>query len=309
MKGAISVMCGVLLTAVFNTAQPAAARDIERTFERQIQVANVALLDVRTKSGRVDIRSGREGVMVVRGTVKRNVSWRGAQVTDAQIAGLRDHPPIRLDGDVVRIERIPDDALANAVSIDFDIVVPSTANIAVETGSGAISVAGSRAIVRGSTGSGAIRVDSDAEAIDLSSGSGGIRVMGRSRSITVRSGSGAVQIDAEKVGLVHASTGSGSLSVSGIDGTVDAETGSGRLVLAGRVTGDWSVRSRSGSVSIRVGSKDGFDLSAESRSGNVTAKLPYAPRGEQSKHRVVGKIGAGGPRLEIETGSSSIRIE
>jgi DUF4097 and DUF4098 domain-containing protein YvlB len=127
-------------------------------------------------------------------------------------------------------------------------------------------------------------------------------------SLAMQTQSGSILAETDSVGAVDASSGSGSVTVSGVRGRLRAETGSGRISLDGAPTGAWAVRSRSGSVSIRVPADSRFDLAAKSRSGSVTSALPVAGPSAPSKHAVEGTVNGGGPKLEVETGSSSITL-
>lgn len=298
----------LLLVSVGSLPARGLARHPERSFERSFSIAGPLALEAVTNSGRVDIRAGSGPAVTVRGRIKRNVSWRGAQITDDAIEKLRNAPPVRSDGSTIRIERIHDESLWRGVSVDYEIVIPASAKVSVETASGAVSISGSRSDVRIETGSGAIRADVASGHVDVRASSGSVRVSGAMESLAVRTESGSIVAEAESLASVQASSGSGSVSVSGVRGTVRAETGSGRITLDGRVTGDWAVRSRSGSVTIRVPADSRFELSARSRSGSVKSALAVANRGAPAEHVLEGPVNGGGPTLDVETGSSSITL-
>jgi len=309
MKARVTLRCLVVqFVGLGITAVAGSPRGTERSFERSFAINGPAALDALTNSGRVEVRVGANAAVVVRGTIKRNVSWRGVQVTDEQIARLRSAPPVRLDGTTVRIERMVDESLWRGVAIDYEIVVPATATIRIVTESGAVSITGTHSDVHVATGSGALRANPEAGHVDLQSGSGSVRVEGAMESLSVQTQSGSIGVGVDAVAAVDVSSGSGSIDVSGVRGTLHAETGSGRITLDGSPTGDWMVRSRSGSVSIRVPADSRFDVSARSRSGSVKAAFAVAGPTSPSKHSVEGAVNGGGPKLDVETGSSSITL-
>lgn len=298
-------LIGVFLAAtILVSASPA-----ERSFKRAFPVKDSVTLIADTQSGGVDVRIGDDGTVSVHGTVKRNVSWRGAQVTDAEIETLRTSPPVRADGNSVRIDPIADERLRQSVSIDYVIFVPVTTRIQVATKSGGVEIAGSRESVRAVTESGAIRIQATSGAVDLQSASGAIRVAGTMHSLAMRTRSGSILAETDSVVAVEATSGSGSVTVSGVRGTLRAGTGSGRLTLDGTPMGDWDVQSRSGSVAIRVPADCRFDLDARSRSGSVKAAVTVVSTIESSKHAVKGTVNGGGPKVAVETGSSSITVK
>ncbi len=297
-----------VLVGMLAVAAPAARVDGPvRTFERTFAIAGPITLDAITRTGAVRVRTGEDGSVVVRGRVTRAVSWRGAQVSDAEIERLQKTPPVRASGDTVRIEQL-DQSLWRSVNIDYEIVVPAAATVLVSTDSGAVSVAGSRGEVRAGTRSGAIDVDAEAGKVDLQSGSGRIRVTGAMAALAVATQSGAISAETRAVDAVEASSGSGSVTISGVQGSARAETGSSQIRLDGRPAGDWHVRSRSGSVEMRVPANAPFDVLAKSRSGNVAVAHTVAASNAVTKHHVEGSVNGGGPKIDVETGSSAITL-
>lgn len=239
MTTRFAAACFALTLVAGMPGAPAFAGRVERSFERSFPTAGVTTLHAVTNSGKVDLRIRSGSTVTVRGEIKRNVNWRGAQVTDAQIAQLCAAPPVRADGGTIRIERILDEALWRGVAIDFEVIVPATMKVVVETDSGAVSVAGSQSDVGVTTGSGATRIDAESGTVDVRSGSGSVRVAGTMEALSVRTQSGSIVAETASVGTVDVESGSGSIAVSGRLGRLRAETGSSQIRLVGTPAGDW----------------------------------------------------------------------
>jgi len=110
-------------------------------------------------------------------------------------------------------------------------------------------------------------------------------------------------------GSVAATTRSGSISIDGAGGSLRLESRSGDVTIAGEPRGSWDIQTRSGDVQLRIPASAGFDLVVASRSGEIeTGRLP-STSSRLTRNRLEGRVGAGGPRVDVATRSGSIRFE
>jgi len=58
-----------------------------------------------------------------------------------------------------------------------------------------------------------------------------------------------------------------------------------------------------------VGDNTPFEVDARTGSGSIRSDLPINPINEVSKHRLRGRVGSGGARVDLSTGSGGIRID
>lgn len=268
---------------------PVPARAETRPFERSYDVPASFILEAETLAGRITVRRGADAVVRIRGQVKRRPSWGGVQLSESDLRGLQARPPVRRDGNSVRIERIADERLWKGAAIDFEIEVPSTAEVRIRTESGRVLVEDIRASVSAVTHS---------SAIDFR-GVGG--------PVSARTGSGAIAIQLAGAGDVEVSSGSGSIRVEGATAALKARTQSSRIEIAGSPGGEWSVESGSGSIDLRVPDTAAFAVDATSRSGDIASDHPVVG-GVSEKHRLFGSVRGGGPTLRIRTASSTIKV-
>jgi hypothetical protein len=110
-------------------------------------------------------------------------------------------------------------------------------------------------------------------------------------------------------GPVVATSRSGSISIERAGGPLRLESRSGDVTIDGEPRGSWEVETRSGEVELRIPPSAAFDLSAASRSGAIETRRPLTPSGRLTRNRLDGRVGGGGPRIDIATRSGSIRIE
>jgi DUF4097 and DUF4098 domain-containing protein YvlB len=166
--------------------------------------------------------------------------------------------------------------------------------------------------------------------LDLHSSDGHIHASGVSGDIRMDSSDGHLEASDLK-GTIRLHTGDGHIEAYGLDGSLDASTQDGRLRVRGRfdnlhmqtgdgsvtaeilpgskMSGNWSITTGDGSISVRL--PDGFaaDIDAHTGDGSISSQLPLLVSGLLGRKDLRGKLGGGGPTLQIRTGDGSIRLE
>jgi hypothetical protein len=269
----------ILLVAatVFALPSPAsAARAIEGTFDRTLNVSGTVSLEVTTGSGSITIRRGANNRVEVHGRIRGGENWlRSTRDTEDAVRRLESNPPIEQSGQNIRIGRLNNwDSSERNVSISYDIVVPAQTNVRSQSGSGSQSVEG---------------IDGT---VDVGTGSG---------SITLR----------DIRGDLEAGAGSGSINATQVRGGLRMHTGSGSINVVGEQTGRWDFEAGSGGIDIDLPASASFDLSAHTGSGGVDVGFPMTVQGRigSNRHDVSGKVGSGAYPLSARTGSGHIRIQ
>jgi DUF4097 and DUF4098 domain-containing protein YvlB len=158
------------------------------------------------------------------------------------------------------------------ISIAYDLVVPAQTRLQSKTGSGAQSVEG----IQGP--------------VTATAGSGGIQVARIDDTVTLQSGSGGIEFDSIK-GRVEATTGSGGVRGANLSGPITAHAGSGGITL-------------------RLAGSTGFDVHAQTGSGQIYVNPPITMQSSSfGRHEVRGQIRGGGPAIDVTSGSGGVRIE
>ena len=166
--------------------------------------------------------------------------------------------------------------------------------------------------------------------LDLHSSDGHIHASGVSGQIKIESSDGHLEATDLK-GSIRLHTSDGHIEASGLDGSLDASTQDGRVHVRGRfddlrmqtgdgslsaevlpgskMSGNWSLTTSDGSISVRL--PDGFaaDINAHTGDGNISSQLPLLVSGVLGRSDLRGKLGGGGPTLQIRTGDGSIRLD
>ena len=291
---------------------PALAAAAENdTFEETLTVPDGTMLEVDTGSGSIEISAGAGRDVTVIGKIKvnRKSFWRRAVDKEEILAYVRENPPIALEGNRLTVGHIEDRSIRKRVSISYVIVAPADTSIDADTGSGSITVRDIAAPVEVSAGSGRLTLDNIGGPVKAKAGSGRIRAEQVAGEFWGKTGSGSIYLLQTAPGDVTVSTGSGSTELVGVDGALTASTGSGTIKVDGHQQGDWRLSTGSGSITVRLPDDAAFELDAESRSGGITVDHPLMVQGKISKRHIRGEVRGGGPLLEVDTGSGSIRVE
>ncbi|MFY9803283.1 MAG: DUF4097 family beta strand repeat-containing protein [Candidatus Acidiferrales bacterium] len=318
-----------LLALSISVAMLAASRPImasdEGHFDRTLAVTGPVDLDVQTGSGEITVRVGDSTKVEVHGRIHANHGWMSGDV-EQRIHEIESNPPVEQTGNTIRVGHIENRDWKNNISISYEIVVPSQTKLHSESGSGDQLVDGISGPADASSGSGNVRFsnigaethvrtgsgDIELKAIHgparASAGSGEIHAIGIAGGLTASSGSGNVKFEQTAPGDVEIGTGSGDVEIKGAKGAVKVQTGSGSISAQGDPAGDWRLRTGSGNVTVELPQQAGFNLVARTSSGNIETNRQISVQGKLSPRELQGKVGAGGPTVDLSTSSGSIEI-
>jgi lia operon protein LiaG len=211
---------------------------------------------------------------------------------------------------------------------DLRIAVPVGQRVNVYLGVGELTVDNVNGNLLVHTGSGRVRSTRTKGQLSIDTGSGSVDVRDAEGDVRLDTGSGSVDVTNVRGQRLSIDTGSGSVSGSSIEvHSLDVDTGSGGITLGALSTDDALLDTGSGSVSldlvrdidnlkIDTGSggvtithpRDlGAELYLESGSGGIDFDTPVTVR-RFNRSSLTGSIGDGRGRIDIDTGSGSIRF-
>lgn len=129
-------------------------------------------------------------------------------------------------------------------------------------------------------------------------------------NVRFKTQNGEVRLDDVSGARIEATTTNGGITGRGVTGAVEAQTVNGGITmdLAG-VTGDSRMTTVNGGVTLTVAPNVNANLDATVVNGGVQVRegLQFSAD-EQSRQRVAGRIGSGGPRLVVQTTNGGIRL-
>jgi len=278
------------------------------TFDKTYQVSGAVNLEVLTRSGDVSVRRGPAGSVSIHGKVYVGDRWLFGD-RHGDVREIEEHPPLRQDGNSIHIDYVND----RNISVDYEITVPEETAIRIRSGSGDLTIDGTRGSVELQSGSGDVKLSQVTGEIRLQTGSGNVRAQRIAGPLRGTTGSGDIELEETAAGDIDFHTGSGNISAHGIQGAFHADTGSGDITAEGAQTGTWEIHAGSGNVHLRLPASAAFDANLSTSSGTLEIGPPITMtvqgRVEERRKEIVGKVRGGGPLVRVRTGSGDIQIE
>ncbi|MGQ0612138.1 MAG: DUF4097 family beta strand repeat-containing protein [Planctomycetaceae bacterium] len=247
-----------------------------------------------------------------------------------RVACSRDASAVRIDVEAQPLE-IRQAGSIYRVNPTLEILVEMPAGCAVRAavGAGDVIVAGPAGSCDIESSYGRIALSDVAGDIAARGGSGDIEIRGgRGESVSAATNYGRITMAGVKAARIVARSGSGGVSVTGVEGAVTADSsygavqvqgvlsvvaatsGSGAVTVtaapASSAAGAWTIRSNHGDLLLTLPAALGCAIAATTRYGAIQSDLP----GHSSERglRFDAKAGAGGPTIELATGSGAVRI-
>jgi hypothetical protein len=278
------------------------------TFDKTFQVSGAVNLEVLTRSGDVSVHRGQAGSGSIHGKIFVGDRWLFGN-RQADVSEVEQHPPLRQDGNTIHIDYVND----HNISVDYEITAPEETAIRIHSGSGNLTIDGTRGSADLQSGSGDLKLSHMAGEIRLQTGSGNVRAHEIAGAVRGGTGSGDVELQETGTGDIELRAGSGNITARGIQGAFHADTGSGDVNAEGTQTGSWEIRAGSGNVRLRLPADAAFDANLSTSSGTIhvatTITMTVQGRVQESHKEIIGKVHGGGPLVKIRTGSGDIQIE
>lgn len=283
--------CVALATVVAGGCDLSAAGDDARaTFDRALQVNGSVTLHLTNGSGSLKIAPGSADAVRVVGHIRAGESGSDALRAAQRAERLAAQPPIRQDGNVIRVGDIEDPALRQRVAIDYEITVPVQTRVDSRSGSG----------------------DQWIGAIDgpvvMAAGSGDVSVGPLSAGVTAQVGSGDVTIRGAH-GAVTVNAASGNLRAYDVDGRLAVRTASGDVEVTGLPQDTWTIETASGDVDLTLPSTAAFVLNATTSSGDLSLSHADVEQERSERGSLSATVRGGGPRITVSTASGSVRVD
>ena len=299
-----SLLFSVVILACLCFAQIAFAADGQ--FTKDLTVSGTVDLEVGTGSGDIHVRPGSGTTVHVVGHI--HVShWSSNE--EEQVKRIEQNPPVQQMGSLIKIGKIDDPELRRHVAISYDITAPASTRVTANTGSGGIDIQGFQGRVSADTGSGDVDLRDITAEVRSHTGSGRISAQNVGAPFVASTGSGDMDVRLNSAGDVDVHTGSGGITVEHANGSLRARTGSGNVHANGVPASNWFVQTGSGEVKLQLADATNFDVEASTGSGDLHLAKPVTVQGKLSRHEIHGKVGTGGPKVEVHTGSGDIEID
>jgi len=180
----------------------------------------------------------------------------------------------------------------------------------IDAASAPVTASGTRGELDIDVGTGPVQVTQSRGDLSVDTGSGGVTATDiRGESVSIETGSGDVTASRLNTSQLSIDTGSGNIQVTGLTAPqVKLQTGSGSVTadLNGEV---WNVdvETGSGDVTLKVPPTLAAEVDIETSSGDIETDFEVAVTRHARDH-MTGRIGDGGGKIAIESGSGGIKL-
>ncbi len=245
----------------------------EAVEERPIDATGLTALEVRTHNGAIDFQSQAAG-----GTASVTITKKAGGTTqeDAKEALAAINVFVERAGNgKTRIGwkwSMPKKARWSG-DVSFVILAPGNLNLDAETHNGAVAVA---------------------------EVSGDVRVVSHNGKVKVRSSTGKLHAETHN-GEVNVTYAGPEVNLNSYNGEVSAD-----LSKCGAVAGN--ITTHNGAVRVSVGKNTSATLKCETHNGGIDCDAPLS-ESHKARGELTGKLGAGGPSLDVVTHNGSIRVK
>lgn len=331
MIAAASMVAATLLSAATAIPQPSPTIGSQQaTIDRGLDVGAGGTLDVSASFGSIEVTTDASSRVEVR--VVREVRDRYEDDTE-RILSEHQVEVTQSGNNVAVTAMVSDDARdrwrdeydGTPLRVRFEISVPRSYNVDLETRGGNIEVSDLDGEVRTETAGGNLTFGDIDGTVWAHTAGGNIQLESSSGSAEIRTSGGNITIgevegtvDAETSGgsihisraggEVRAETAGGNVTIDDVAGTVDARTSGGNVAatITAQPAGGCRLETSAGTVTVTLTAGIGFDVDAETSVGGVSTD--FSVDGRVSRNALQGTINGGGPELRLRTSAGSIRI-
>lgn len=304
----------LLLVAVALAAPLALSAKITRTVEKTFAVQPGGTLKAKTQGGDIKIETSEKPEVHV--LVKQLIRANSDAEADEILSKLEltfDH-----SGNDVTVEsKYEKQGFGKwfgswpPVQVSFVITVPKQYHLNLNTSGGDIAVASLTGNVRAHTSGGDLDLARIAGEVDAGTSGGDIKLVEGTARAKLSTSGGNITVD-RAGGPTDVSTSGGDITLNSVAQLVRASTSGGDIhaVITEPIQRDTELDTSGGDVQVKIGKDSAFQLDAgtsggEVRATGITIKLEA---GGVGKHKLVGAVNGGGPRLKLRTSGGDVTV-
>lgn len=322
----LPVLFCLAATVCLVVATPSMARE---TVSETFRVDPGGTLTLDTDRGKLEVRSWSRDEVSITIEVESRSGYSDEELLDMMDISMEAHgDDVEVEVDIPNIRGGLFSLFRNTgMNVTFEIVVPESYNLDLETSGGSITIDEIEGDVLCRTSGGSIKmneIDGTVEArtsggsvtlsratgeANLQTSGGSITIGETGGAVTAKTSGGSIKID-RAGGQVHARTSGGSISVNEVAGAIDASTSGGSVTahISRQPRDNCRLSTSGGGVTVYMNPDLSFDIDAQSSGGGVNTEMAVTFSGKISRNRLVASINGGGPELHLRSSGGGIRI-
>jgi DUF4097 and DUF4098 domain-containing protein YvlB len=313
MKSLLTLLAAGALLAAPAALQAKTAR-LTRVVEKTFTVQPGGTFKATTQGGDITIHTA--DVKEVRVTAKkvfRTSDEKEADEVESKLTLTMDQAGNDVTAEA-KYEKRPGGSWFSSwppVSVSFEVTVPKSYNLNLNTSGGDIEAASVVGNVRARTSGGDMKFDRVDGEIDAHTSGGDIVL--KEGTARAKLGTSGGDIDVDRAGgPTEVSTSGGNITINSVTQLLSANTSGGDVhaTLTEPMKQDTVLSTSGGDVRVRVVKGAGFELDASTSGGDVRAEglTITIAKGGVGKSRLAGSVNGGGPRLKLRSSGGDISV-
>jgi Putative adhesin len=234
----------------------------------------------------------------------------------AHTAQLRDELKVEIEHapDSVYIRTVRPSVRRGGMGVKYIIKVPRRTQLErISSTNGSIHTIGIEGSARLKTSNGGVHAENLKGSLDVQTSNGGIDVEGLDGGAALHTTNGHVRAEDVR-GAIEADTSNGGIHIrldKGEPGrSIRLETSNGPIDLSVTALQQNEIRASTsnGGITIHLPEKVDANITASTNNSSITTDFEVMAQGNISKNHLEGRIGAGGPRIDLSTSNGSIKL-
>jgi len=234
----------------------------------------------------------------------------------ARTPELRDALKIEIDhtADTIHIRTVRPSDRRGSMGAKYIIKVPRRTQLErIASSNGSIHTVDVEGPARLKTSNGPVRAENLHGSLDVQTSNGSIDVQNLEGSASLHTSNGRVHAEDVR-GSLEADTSNGGIHVRLVKPEagrpVKLETSNGPIELTMEAVNQNEIHASTsnGGITVHLPGGIGANLAAHASNSSISTEFEVATQGTLDKHHLEGKIGAGGPAIELTTSNGSIRL-
>lgn len=189
--------------------------------------------------------------------------------------------------------------------VQYEIQVPKSFNLDMETSGGNIEIYAVAGEVRGSTSGGDVDIANLKGVVNVATSGGNVTVKSSEGDLTLETSGGDI-LGETVTGNIHVETSGGNITFRDTDGKLYASTSGGNIRAQLKDNKGIDLSTSGGNIEVSLPPNVAGDLEAESTGGDVSCEFAFA--GKAKDESLHGKINGGGNLIRLESCGGGIVI-
>jgi DUF4097 and DUF4098 domain-containing protein YvlB len=304
LLSAISVAAGLLMLTSCDIEDFASSERYPQDFHYSYPLQPGGRLSVENFNGSVEISGWDENTVDISGTKY------------AATPEMRDALKVEVEhtADSVYVRTVRPSARRGNMGAKYIIKVPRRTQLdRISSSNGAIHTADIEGAARLKTSNGSVRAENLRGNLDAETSNGSIEVQNLEGSVMLHTSN--ARVHAEDVrGAFEASSSNGGIDVRLVKPepgrTIRLETTNSSIELTAEALSQNEIRASTsnGSITLHLPSNVNANLVADTSNSSISTDFDVLTQGNINKHHLEGKLGGGGPSIELSTSNGGIHL-